>query len=458
MKWSEKYLSMLSLRTGVGITGSQPGSEYLHYTTYSNNGRYLDQSAIQQGGLRLTDLRWAKKTEYNIGTDLGFFEDRLTADINVYRNVTSDQLMGNYAIPNYNGYTSLAYRNTGAVSNHGWELRVDGNRFVKLGKDLTMSCYVNVGQNFNRILEMEESVLNSQNEDYNFNNNTYLGRIQVGNPLGSFYGFRYLGVYEYSYKNWEKALAKMDDPEYTPSRIVAHDANDNPIYGASCPIAYDEEGKVIYGANGKPLQMVFGYEEGDQIYRFRGGDAVYEDINHDGNINELDIVYLGNSNPDAQGGFGVSLFYKRLQLKTQFTYRYGVDVVNQARSDVENMHTNDNQSIAVNWRWRKEGDVTVIPRALYNTGYNFLGCDRYVEDASYIRFSYLQLSYSFDAQKLKKYGLNSLYLSGSANNLFIWTNYTGLDPEISVGGWGRASDGAKTPRSRSYTLALTIGF
>ena len=81
-----------------------------------------------------------------------------------------------------------------------------------------------------------------------------------------------------------------------------------------------------------------------------------------------------------------------------------------------------------------------------------------VEDASYIRFSYLQLSYSFDAQKLKKYGLNSLYLSGSANNLFIWTNYTGLDPEIAVGGWGRASDGAKTPRSRSYTLALTIGF
>ena len=99
-----------------------------------------------------------------------------------------------------------------------------------------------------------------------------------------------------------------------------------------------------------------------------------------------------------------------------------------------------------------------MPRALYNTGYNWLGSDRYVEDASYVRFSYLQLSYSFDPAKLKKYGLNTLYLSGSANNLFVWSNYTGLDPEVSVGGWGCATDNAKTPRSKSFTLALTLGF
>ena len=454
MKWSEKWLSMLSIRPGVGVSGAQPGSEYLHFTTYSNNSRYIDMTAIAQGGLRLTDLRWEKKTEYNVGTDIGFFEDRLTADVNIYRNVTSDQLMRDYAIPNYNGYSSLSYRNSGAVSNRGWELTVNGNKFIKIGKDFSVNCYVNVGQNFNRILEMEESVLNSQNGDYNFSNSSYLGRIQVGNPLGSFYGFRYQGTYNYSYKNWEKALA--DDKCF--DRPVATDENGNTIYGASCPIAYDENGNVIYGANGKPLPMVFGYEDGTQRYSFRGGDAIYEDINHDGNINELDIVYLGNSNPAAQGGFGFTFMYKRLSLKTQFTYRAGVDVVNAARMNVENMYTNNNQSIAVNWRWRKEGDSTPIPRALFNTGYNWLGSDRYVEDASYVRFSYLQMSYNFDVQKLKKYGLQTLYLSGSANNLFVWTNYTGLDPEVAVGGWGCATDNAKTPRSKSYTLALTIGF
>jgi hypothetical protein len=72
--------------------------------------------------------------------------------------------------------------------------------------------------------------------------------------------------------------------------------------------------------------------------------------------------------------------------------------------------------------------------------------------------SYLQASYSVDPQILKKYGMNQLYLSASANNLFILSKYTGLDPEISANGWGQAFDGSKTPRSRSFTLAVTVGF
>ena len=167
---------------------------------------------------------------------------------------------------------------------------------------------------------------------------------------------------------------------------------------------------------------------------------------------------MGNSNPKLQGGFGLTFQYKRLSLKSQFTYRYGVDVLNTARMNVENMYTNNNQSIAVNWRWRKDGDVTMMPRALYNTGYNWLGSDRYLEDASYLRMSYLQLSYSVDPDLLKKYGISQLYLSGSANNLFILSKYTGLDPEIGADGWGRAFDNSKTPRSRSFTLSLTLGF
>ena len=75
-----------------------------------------------------------------------------------------------------------------------------------------------------------------------------------------------------------------------------------------------------------------------------------------------------------------------------------------------------------------------------------------------MRAIYLQLSYSVDPSILKKYGLSQLYLAGSANNLFILSKYTGLDPEISADGWGRAFDNSKTPRSRSFTLSLTLGF
>ena len=453
MEWTKENmkLSMLSFRPGWGMTGQQPGSEYLHYTTYNTTGQYLGITSVAQSGLMLTDLKWAKKTEYNLGADFGFFNDKLTGGFNYYDNTTSDQLMGGYAIPSSNGYTSLAYKNTGSVRNYGWELNFNGNKFIEIGK-FSISAYANFSQNFNTILEMEESILNEANGDFNYSNGSYLARIQIGNPLGSLYGFRYKGVYQNNYntnwtrQDWADALSKIKakDPE-----AELHD-----FY----PVACDDQGNTLYGADGKPLRMVYNYSDGAATYKFRGGDAIYEDVNKDGNINQLDIVYLGNSNPKLQGGFGLTFQYKRLSLKSQFTYRYGVDVLNTARMNVENMYTNNNQSIAVNWRWRKDGDVTMMPRALYNTGYNWLGSDRYLEDASYLRMSYLQLSYSVDPALLKKYGLSQLYLSGSANNLFILSKYTGLDPEIGADGWGRAFDNSKTPRSRSFTLSLTLGF
>ena len=442
MKWSEKWLNMLSIRPGYGWSGSAPGQDYLMYSTYTPSGAYMNMTAFVPGGMRLTTLRWEKKKEFNIGSDFELFNSLITGSFNYYDNNTSDQLMNSYSIPSTTGYTSLTYKNTGELRNKGWELNVSTAK-IKLVKDFTVSAYFNIGQNFNTVEAMEKSVLDNNNPDYDFNNGTYLGRIQVGNPLGSIYGFRYKGVYRYSYKNWEKAIA-----ESAAGR------------NGTCPIVYDAEGKVVYNADGTPKQMVYNYdtEKGTSAYTFKGGDAIYEDINFDGNINELDLVYLGNSNPKAQGGFCLTFQYKRLSLKANFTYRYDIDVMNTARMRVENMHTNDNQSIAVNWRWRKEGDITEIPRALYNTGYNWLGSDRYVEDASYLRLSYLQLSYNFEPNWLKRYGLQTLNLYASADNLCFWSKYTGLDPEIGLGGWGRAEDQSKTPRSRSYTIGLTVGF
>jgi hypothetical protein len=221
---------------------------------------------------------------------------------------------------------------------------------------------------------------------------------------------------------------------------------------------------VVYEADGTPKKMALFFDNETLApynnYEFRGGDAIYEDVNHDGTINQLDIVYLGNSNPAAQGGFGLSFRYKKWNLRADFTYRLDVDVVNSARMSFENMSTFDNQSIAVNWRWRKEGDITEIPRAVNGSSnaYNYLGSDRYVEDASYVRLSYIQLSYSFNPELLKKVGIKSLNMYASVDNVFFWTRYTGLDPEIAVGGGGIAYDGSKTPRSRSYTLSLSLGF
>jgi hypothetical protein len=202
--------------------------------------------------------------------------------------------------------------------------------------------------------------------------------------------------------------------------------------------------------------MYFGFGTSNE-YKFRGGDAIYEDINHDGNIDKLDIVYLGNSNPKLNGGFGPTFRYKNLTCTMFFNFRYGNLIVNAARMTATNMYSDDNQSRSVNWRWHKDGDVTDMPRALYGYGYNWLGSDRYIEDGSFLRFKYMSFNYTVPAKLLKKFNINKVNLYMTINNLYVWTKYTGVDPEVGYGSMGVSTDGSKTPRSKDLTLGVLIG-
>ena len=170
---------------------------------------------------------------------------------------------------------------------------------------------------------------------------------------------------------------------------------------------------------------------------------------------------MGSSLPKLTGGFGVVFSYARWRLNAQFNYRVGNKILNLARLDAEAMTNNNNQSQAVNYRWRKEGDVTTIPRAMYGnaSNYNTLVSDRFVENGSFLRLNYLQLSYAFDSKRIKSLiGLNGLDFYISANNLFILTKYTGVDPEVGYGGYGAAVDGGQTPRAKSYTFGFNVKF
>ena len=446
MEWARGFMPMLSLRAGFGIDGHAPGENWT-FNSYSPLGNsYMGVAGLKMDGIRLTDLRRSEKREWNIGTDFEIFKGILRGAFNYYSGTTSDQLIEYYKIPSSTGYSELRYKNSGSVRNSGWEVNFNtGN--IKLYKDLTMTMYFNIGKNYNEILELEDAYLEKRNDPTRYDypaNGQYFPRVQVGNPLGAIYGYRYKGVYRYSYRNWEKALAE---------EAAGRDG--------TCPIVRDANGHVIYEANGMPKKMSLYFDNEDltSVYEFKGGDAIYEDINHDGTIDKLDIVYLGNSNPVAQGGFGFNFRYKNWGLRTSFTYRWDVDVVNTARMSYEKMSTFDNQSVAVNWRWRKEGDITEIPRAVYgNSTYNYLGSDRFVEDASYLRLSYVQLSYSFNSDWLKKFGLRTLTFYASADNVCFWTKYSGLDPEVSSNADGIAFDGSTTPRPRSYTISVSVGF
>ena len=439
-KWFEDWtwLNMFGIRAGFGKTGRMPGSEYLHYSRYNSNygsgegNNYIDIPTLKPASIRLSNLKWETATSYNLGVDANFWDYRINFDFNVFHEVDNDLLFANQTIPSSTGFGSISYINGGSLEKNGWELNFYTTNLVKAG-DFTFDFNFNLANYTSTITDLLPEILESYQGEFikTPESSRYVNRIQLGNAYGSIYGLKYKGVYQYS--NYQEGRE------------------------GTCPVVTDASGNIIRDANGNPLPMYYDY--GGINYKFRGGDAIYEDINHDGTIDELDIVYLGNCNPKIYGGFGFTVRWKNLSVNAFFNFRAGNKIANYARMRAENMYTNDNQSIATNWRWRKEGDITEMPRALYRYGYNWMPSDRFVEDGSFLRFKYLTFNYAFPKQLIEKAHFNQVNLYLTLNNLWTWTKYTGVDPEISPNGLtGIVEDWSTTPRSQYFTFGLTIGF
>ena len=414
--WSEsirKWFNEGKVRFGYGWSGSSPSGASIYLGAYKSLGQYMDMAAITPDRMQLDNLKWETTREMDFGIDLRLF-NRLTMTFDYYDKQTSDMLLKDTKLPASTGYNSVKYINSGKMSNKGVELRFEYT--ILRNKDWTISANANVSRNVNKVKELPSTWVM---DNYSFGNGNYALRIVENAPVGSFYGYRYLGVYQ----NTEQTYAR--------------DAQGN--------IMYDWQGNVITMKNGTV-----------QAYP---GDAMYEDINHDGVINENDIVYLGNSNPKFFGGGGFQVRWKDLTLTTFFYGRYGQKVINGARISLENMYGKNNQSTAVLHRWRAEGDDTDVPRALYGMGYNYLGSDRFVEDASFVRLKTLSLSYNLPKKWLRKYGISKLNVFATGYDLFTWTNYKGQDPEVSMpSATSLVRDNATTPVSRRFAIGINLDF
>ena len=198
-------------------------------------------------------------------------------------------------------------------------------------------------------------------------------------------------------------------------------------------------------------------------YIFKGGDAKYEDINHDGQIDLNDVVYIGDSNPDFVGGFGTSLKYKQFDISFQFHYRVGFDIINSTALNTEGMDGRNNQSKAVLNRWRVQGqnEIGMLPRAFMDNPANNLGSDRYVERGDFMRLNNITLKYQLSPALCNKLSLQSGSFSLSARKLYTFTNYSGQDPEVSQDAsdpFWIGEDRANTPPPKMVTLSFSVGF
>lgn len=397
-----KQINEFSLRASTGKSGNPVKYNYLYFNRYGTYGfNYLDEQGVYSTGLQLSNLRWEKVSDINLGANLIMFDSRINADFNWYKKRTNDLFFENVNIASTSGYSNLDM-NVGTMDNRGWELSIN-TQLIK-SKTLSLDFNFTFATSQNEIISLSDNI--ALKSTVTGKNGAFPTNIEIGNPLGSFYGYKYEGVY-------------LND-----AQTIAKDKNGSPIY------TYNADGSK------EAVKMKFWYPS--VAYEFQAGDAKYADINHDGNINSQDIVYLGDVNPLLTGGFGPTIRWKSsLSLTAYFYFRYGGEVINQTRMEMENMYSFNNQSTAVLRRWtRTYEDGTapdgLLPRALMGKGYNWLGSDRYVEDGSFLRFKSLTLNYNFDKKITKKLGINSLKVWGTMQNIALWTNYTGMDPEISL--------------------------
>ncbi len=426
-----KFFNDSSLRASTGVSGNPVSKNYLYYNIYNTyDWTYLNEQGVYSSNLQLSNLKWERVSDINLGANLLMLDNRVNMEFNFYKKRTNDLYFEKVNIPSSTGYSQLN-QNVGVMDNRGWELSINAT-LIKT-KDWTVDMNMSFARSENEVIEMSENVPLISTPVAT--NGAYLTKIQVGNPLGSFYGYKYEGVYLNS------------------EQTIARDKTGRPIY------TYDDQG------NKQAVRMKFWYPSVG--YEFQPGDAKYADINHDGNINAQDLVYLGDVNPLLTGGFGPTIrFRKSISVNAYFYFRYGFEVINQTRMDMENMYGFNNQSKAVLKRWRHEyadastAPTDLLPRALLSKGYNYLGSDRFVEDGSFLRFKSLTVNYNFDKKVVSKLGMNDLKLWVTMQNIYIWTNYSGMDPEVSMrsGISGLGYDTSRSGRPQEYSMGLSVTF
>lgn len=426
---SEKFLSGLEFLTDLkfratwGQLGRSGIPNYAFISQFRPGANYIGNSGVSQQNPELNDLRWETTESTNLGVDVDLFNGRFTGTFEYYNRLTKD-LLFNLPVPSSSGLTGNVLTNLGNIRNRGVEaeFNYDAIRSKQPGKGWDWTISFNIGHNENMVTSLPGGTLKNPNGAYGFGS-----QIKQGDALGTYYGYVFKGVY----------------------------ATDNDA------VVKDAKGNIVYNLDGiNPRKMRLNSETGDTLM---GGDAIYEDFNHDGIINDQDRVLIGNANPDFFGGLTSDLSYKSWNLKFFVQFYYGNDVINGMRYDLERMDNSNNQAITTLKRWRKQGDITDMPRALNGNTRNIQGSTRWIEDGSYARIKQITLSYRFPrafVQRLKLSGVDAFI---TANDLFTFTKYTGADPEISLSPYGNdpafiGVDRGLNPRSKGYTIGINFRF
>lgn len=390
-----KFIELLKLRASYGLTGNDDLGNYTARQYYVSQN-LLGLQGLVRANFGNPALQWEVSKKLDFGADASFLQERLNVTVDFYRNKT-DHMITQTPTPAYSGIL-YAITNGGAMQTTGAELSVSG-RIISTPK-IKWDLGINIASYHNKITALPGGDMY----------NSYAGATiatRVGRPAGIFYGYRTNGVYT---SNAQAAAAGIS--------------------------VRNSLGNLV------PQQ---------------GGDMRFVDVNGDKIIDSKDMQEIGNPNPDFTGGISTGLTYKRISMNALFTFSKGNKVYNYTRRQLESQNSAQNQTLAINNRWRADGQVTDIPRASWgDPSGNSSFSDRWIEDGSYLRLRTITLSYDVPV-KYKYFKYVKVYATGA--NLVTFTKYLGYDPEFAANEnvLFQGIDNTLEPQFKTVQLGVRIG-
>ena len=399
------FISNLRVRTSFGMTGNNQIPSYQSLSQLENNKVVMNGNMVEIGrypsNVTNDDLKWESQKQYNVGFDFGVLDNRFSITADFYYKRIDDMLL-QVNIPSTSGYTK-AWKNAGSMENKGMEFAINANWFQG---DFSWSTDFNISFYKNKILSLDKG---QYQQFYDRGINAKITSdvlLRVGMPVGIYYGYISDGT-------------------------------------------YNNDTEIINGYPGPNLGL---------------GQLKVVDVNKDGVIDSNDRTPIADVNPKHTGGIGNTFSYKGFDLYAFFRWSYGNDVVNgNAYYLVGTTSINNILKSVYKDVWSTKTPENNYP--LYGRGTwgeSVLRSDL-VEDGSFLRLQTLSLGYNFPTKVTRKMGLSKMRVAVTGTNLWLWTRYSGFDPEANTG-YGTVArlapglDMSPYPRPRSFSLSIELGF
>ena len=407
MESIENSMDFLKLRASWGQNGNAAIDNFQYLSTIAfdtSNGYYFAPDKISQtvGGyadiLANPDVKWETSEQLDLGFDARFLDSRLGLTFDWYKKTTKDWLV-TAPIPAVWGLNA-PFVNGGDIENKGYEIALTWND--KTG-EFKYGASVNLAHNKNTVTRIDnaEGIIHGDGNVLS-QGTTEMYRAQEGFPIGYFYGYKTAGVFQ----NW-------DQVNNTPAK-----------YAGAQP-----------------------------------GDLIFVDTDVSGTITEDDRTMIGNPNPDFTLGMNLNFAYKGFDLNITGTGAFGQQIAKSYRSFADSPL--QNYTTEIFGRWTGEGTSNKLPRLTSGSHTNWQNIsDIYIEDGDYVKIQNVTVGYDFK-KLFKKMPFGQARFFLTAQNLYTFTNYSGMDPEIGYGydkSWVSGIDLGYYPSPRTYMVGVNLKF